>query len=114
VGEPDLEEPLVMRPGLPFVEPTQADVDVYTFRIERRTGSVCCQQHHLVMTTLCLVDDALDAEALWRSVRTCESLRWADIDIGEHLREHAIRESKCDPRHRAELFANFLKKELDF
>lgn len=108
------EQADIMRQGIPFVEPTQADIDALSFRIERRTGSACCQPHHLAMTVFCLADDTLDAETFWRAVRTCESLRWVDMDIGEHLRESVLRESKCDPRHRAELFANFLKKELDF
>lgn len=103
-----------MREGLKFLPPTVEDVDVMAFRVERRTGSVCCQPHHLAITMFCLADDTLDAEAFWRAVRTCESLRWAEIDVGAHLRETALRESKCDPRHRAEIFANLLKKELDF
>lgn len=103
-----------MRENLKFVDPCPEDVAAYSFRIERRTGSVCCQPHHLAMTMFCLADDVLDAEAFWRAVRTCESLRWAEIDVGEHLRDAALRDAECDPRHRAETFANFLKKELDF
>lgn len=103
-----------MRHGIPFVHPTQEDIDAVAFRIERRTGSVCCDTHHLVMTMFALTDDTLDAEALWRAVRTCESLRWVDMDIGAHLRERALEQAKCDPRHRRELFRELLKKELDF
>lgn len=74
-----------MRKGLPWVAGTDEDVACYNFRIERRAGSVCCSGHHAVMITLCLAQDEVDAEIMWQGVRSCESMRWADLRPAEWL-----------------------------
>jgi len=97
---------------LDWTEPLQEDVDAYSFRIANRTGSWCCSGHHLLMLAVCLVSDEIDADIIWRGVRTCTSLRWADMDVGQWLRDQAA--EPCELRHSSELFAEILKKGLDF
>ena len=74
-----------MRADLPCVPGTDEDIEAYSFRIRRRTGSVCCEAHHVTMITLCLAHDEVDADVMWAGVRSCESMRWAGLPLSEWL-----------------------------
>ena len=67
---------------------TDEDVECYTFRVSRKMGSVCCKPHHVTLITLCLAHDHIDSEIMWAGVRSCTSMRWANLPISEWLDAH--------------------------
>jgi hypothetical protein len=87
---------VAVRSNLPFVHGTPEDVEAYSFRVRRRTGSVCCESHHLALITICLAHDEVDAEIMWQGVRSCESMRWADLRASEWLCDVYGREQDLD------------------
>lgn len=48
------------------------------------------------MITLCLAHDEVDAEVMWAGVRSCESMRWADLPLTEWLLDVYGREPDLD------------------
>lgn len=94
------------------VDPTIEDVDAFTFRILRQTGSVCCDAHRAIMIAMILYGDENDAETFYAGVRSCTSMRWADLPVGDWLRERAT--AMMEREVSVDLFFDDLKKRLDF
>lgn len=99
-----------MRKGLKFVSDTNEDVEATAFRVKRRTGSVCCESHHLALVTLCYAHDSIDAEVMWQGVRSCTSMRWAGLPISDWLLDVYGREP--DLEFSRKRFALFMLDEM--
>jgi alkylhydroperoxidase family enzyme len=99
-----------MRKGLLDIPETIEDREAMAFRIRKNLGSVCCQSHHLAMITLCLASDVIDAEIMWQGVRSCTSMRWADLAASEWLLDVYGREPDVAASRRR--FALFLLDDL--